>query len=579
MVATDKQQASPLWTTTTSEVRLTGTWREAKPDYHVAPSPCHGACPVQGDIASWIQQVSRSEYYGAWLTLMENNPFPAIAGRICHHPCETACNRQQLDETVGICSLERFVGDMALTQSWALPAIKQDDDCSVAIVGGGPAGLSCAYQLRRRGFKVALYEARDQLGGLMRYGIPSYRLDRAILDAEIERIIDLGIDLHLEVELQDQAALKRLHKEYDAVYLATGASQSKNLPMLDYQQPWVLDSAAFLAAMSHGQNMLLGERILVIGGGSAAIDTARSARRLGKAVTILALEPEHLLPAQTIEVTEALEEGVEFVCGAMMQSTQVKDKGVQLHCVKVDFSAGAERGEFAIDVLTGSEFNLVADTVIPAIGQQVDMDRWAGLLAADQGLAQTDQGWQTSCRGIFAGGDMASMDRFVTHAVGMGKQAAQAISHYLRPHTEVAQVKTEKPVGFEAINSYYYPISKRQKQKQTELETRLDGFSEVQQALSDHGAMIEAGRCFSCGTCTYCDNCFYHCPDMAITKLATSEIDGSPNRAQSGPSRGIGYSIKSDYCKGCGLCVAECPTGSIIMREDSGCSTKQESCS
>ena len=543
------QQASPLWTTGTSEGRMTGTWRSALPLYRSAPSPCHGACPVDGHIAQWLRQLEQGDLYAAWLTLVDNNPFPAIAGRICHHPCERACNRLQLDQAVGICSLERFVGDMALSEGWQFAPPATSRNQSVAVVGGGPAGLSAAYQLRRRGFSVTLFESRERLGGLLRYGIPAYRLDKSILDAEIQRIIELGVEVRLQAELSDSDALQKLRDEHDAVYMAVGGARSKTLPNLDYSQPWAIDSADFLAASEQNMRGALGERLTVIGGGSAAIDVARTARRLGKSVTVLALEPETLLPAQAEEVIEAREEGVEFRTGAMMQSVSAGADGLTLNCIGVYFQAGEKRGAFQVDPLSGTEFVLSADAVIAAIGQDADLSRWGEVLESEDGVVRTDRQWQTSAPGVFAGGDLASMDRFVTEAVGMGKQAAVEIERYIDARSVAESSASEAEVPFSAINTYYHRGAVRQQAARLEVTQRLQNFDEVQQCLGKVEATAEASRCFNCGSCIFCDNCYYHCPDMAITKLDQA------------------YEVKSDYCKGCGLCVAECPTGSIVMRE------------
>ncbi len=546
-----EKMPSPLWTNSTSLERMTGTWRNALPYYKNLPSPCHGACPVDGEIAQWLLQVNKEDHFGAWITLVDNNPFPSIAGRICHHPCETSCNRTNLDETVGICSLERFVGDKALADGWAFAKPQEERPEKIAIIGGGPAGLSAAYQLRRRGFQVDLFEARPALGGLLRYGIPAYRLDKSILDQEIARIIDLGITTHLNAEVLDAKALKKLRENYDAVYLATGASKPKALPGLDYCADYVLDSAEFLAATNAGEKCELGEHLVVIGGGSAAMDVARTARRLGHRVSVLSLEPDELLPAQRAEVDEAKEEGIGFICSSMLKSVVAGDDGITLRCTKIDFKPGETRGAFSMSEVDGGTFDLTAHAIIPAIGQDADIDRWTGMLNAQGPVVATDAKWQTETDGIFAGGDLASMDRFVTQAIGMGKHAAVAIAGYVCPDQVVSQPDKGAEVPYKAINTAYHPKEQRNAQAHLMVDVRLQSFKEVQLPLPEAEAIKEAGRCFTCGTCTLCDNCFLYCPDVAIKK-----VDG-------------GYTVDADYCKGCGLCVAECPTGSIAMQEES----------
>ena len=520
----------PTWTTGTTEAIRTGTWRAALPAYAKTPSPCRLACPVNGDIARWMQQARIGDWHGAWTTLSEHNPFPAVAGRVCHHPCESACNRGSYDGALAICALERHVGERALAEGWRYPQAPQGAG-RVAIVGGGPAGLSAAYHLRRRGCAVTIFEAQSELGGLLRYGIPPYRLPRAVLDGEIERILALGVEVRTGAALEHEEDYLRLRAEFDAVVLAQGAGVAKRLSQLDYAKPWVMDGASYLAQANAGKPPALGPRIAVIGGGSAAMDVARSARRAGHEVTVLALETEAQMPAQREEVLEAKDEGVRLADGAMLRSAARAGAGLRLECTRVKFEDGR------VEVLPGTEFRLEADAVITAIGQDPELAplRW---LAPTGALIPADARGATPSDGVFAAGDAASMQRFVTHAIGMGQRAALEIDRRLRGEPEAPQeTETRPPVPYAAINTWYHARARR-------AEGGREAAAEIEQALA------EAARCFSCGECTFCDNCFTACPDMAV------------RRANGG------YAIDDKYCKGCGLCVRECPTGSIAMQEE-----------
>jgi NADPH-dependent glutamate synthase beta subunit-like oxidoreductase len=545
------------WTTGSTDAIKTGTWRASLAKHIKAPAPCHGACPVNGDIAEWIGLARARDFRASWQVLARHNPFPSIAGRICHHPCETACNRAGYDEALSICKLERFVGDQALAQGWAFESAPVPRAGHVAIVGGGPSGLSAAYQLRRLGYAVTLYEAQPELGGLMRYGIPAYRLSRAVLDGEIARIIAMGVTVHCKHRIDGPDGFTGLRAQHDALYLALGAARNKRLPTLDYSQPWLCDGAAYLAGANAGQPLALGKRLVVIGGGSAALDAARSARRLGHEVTLLALEQRAQMPAQIEEVVEALEEGITLVDGARLDG--VLDggaTGLTLNCTRVAFVPGAQRGQFTLTPIQGSAFAIGADAIVTSIGQDPDLSVLGEGFAAAGGLLSTDAQLATSTAGIYAGGDMTSMARFVTEAIGMGKRAAHAIAHELQRRelgassAPAGHYDNEPLVPLAAISTFYHPTRERARTELLDAAERLQRDAEVQLGLDIEQALAESERCFSCGTCINCDNCVVYCPDMAVKRV------------------GDGYIVLTDYCKGCGVCVKECPTGSMTMQEE-----------
>lgn len=540
----------PIWTTGSTEVFKTGTWRAALPLHVRAPSPCHQACPVGGKIAEWIGHARSRDFRAAWEVLTRHNPFPAIAGRICHHPCETACNRAGHDEALSICKLERFVGDAAIAQGWTFtpPAVERVGH--VAVIGAGPAGLSAAYQLRRRGWRVTVYEASTEPGGVMRHGIPSYRLAREVLDAEMARLVSLGVQIRCSEPIDNAAQFERLRATHDAVFVATGAARIKRLPALDYRLPGVLDGAAYLAACNAGTPLALGQNVVVIGGGSAAMDAARSARRAGHAVTVLALESRAQMPAQRDEVDEAIEEDVMLIDGAMLESLHADAQGLALRCTRVNFVSGAARGEFRVEPIADSGFTLRADAVLPSIGQDPDLAPFGEALAHGDALLDADTATQaTSAEGVWAGGDVASLARFVTEAIGMGQRAALAIHRQLAGEDGAAEPEGAA-VPLASIATWYHEPAARAQAPRVPVEQRLQSSTEVQLGLAIEQALAEGARCFSCGTCISCDNCVVVCPDLAVRRV------------------GDGYEVLAEYCKGCGLCVRECPTGSMTMVEE-----------
>ncbi|MCL2336956.1 MAG: NAD(P)-binding protein [Firmicutes bacterium] len=542
----------PVWTTGWTDILNTGTWRSATPGHQNRLSPCQTACPVGAEIAVWVKQAKEGQYQEAWLTLAANNPFPAVTGRVCHHPCEGSCNRGEYDAAVTINALEQFIADLALQEGWSLPAPADKRDMRVAVIGGGPAGLSCAYQLRMAGAEVTVFEAQPELGGVLRYGIPAYRLSKEIVAGEIKRLLAAGIKVQTNVKV-DAQKLAELQKEYSAVCIAIGAPKAKLPPPFSGNEPGVLNGLQFLLDVNRAQVPELGQHVLVIGGGSVAMDVARTARRLGKEVQVMSLEDRQSMPAQEEEVLEAFEEGIVLLDGAMVQEKVKENNRFKLTCVKVTLDATAPAGVFKPIVQPGTEFNLVADTVIVAAGQDPELADFSASLPVNNNLLTVDANQNTGQAGIFACGDVASNERFVSMAIGAGKRAARRIEAFClgRQPGDGAAAETE-PVAYKEINTFYFPMTPRKEKEVLNPELRQQDFREVKLAFAASDAQTQAERCFSCGHCIQCDNCFYYCPDMAIIKDAMSE-----------PS----YSILDQYCKGCGLCVEECPRGVIVLKE------------
>jgi len=555
-MANSQTEIPTTWTTGWTDVLETGTWRSAIPVHAWQPSPCHVRCPVGGAIPEWIRDIEEGDYHAAWLKVVENNPLPAVTGRVCHHPCESDCNREQLEGPVGVNSLEHFLGDYALGQGWELTGPAEERGQSVAVVGGGPAGLSCAYHLRRLGYEVTLFEARPELGGLLRYGIPAYRLPREVLAQEIGRIIDLGVKVRTGHPVADEAELARLEQEFGAVFVAVGAQRAKRLPHLQEEKEGrILDGLGFLARVAAGEVPELGRKIAVIGGGSAAMDVARTARRLGKVVSVIAVEKREDMPALPEEVGQALEEGVSLFDGSMVESVDTGGSTLRLSCLKATPDPEAPEGEIRPLSVEGTEFTLEVGGIIVSVGQELDSQGPAVVLAADRSIVQVGDDFSTWRRGVFAGGDVATSVRFVSEALGAGRRAARAIAAFLgQEGVEMpAAASSDEVVTSDDVNVFYFPPAARATREQAPVRERMEDFREAVQVLSAEEATGEAARCLSCGTCVECDNCFIFCPDMAVKK---------------DPTRNEHYYVLEQYCKGCGLCVAECPRGAVVLRQE-----------
>jgi len=525
-----------------SRANHTGSWRTERPEYVRNLPPCNGACPAAEDIQGWLYFAESGDYAAAWRHLVADNPFPAVMGRVCYHPCETACNRGRLDEAVGINSVERFLGDLAIDKGWPLPDPAPATGKRALVVGAGPSGLSAAYHLARLGHAVRLRDAAPAAGGMMRYGIPRYRLPREVLDAEIARIAALGVEFELGSGVTDIAAAMA-EGGFDAAFLAVGAGVGRRAYVPAGAAARVIDAVAFLHGMEGEGPPQIGRRVVVYGGGDTAVDAARTARRLGAEPVIVYRRTRDRAPAQDVDVEEALEEGV---LARWLSTIRHIDAGeVTVERMVLD--------ETGFPQPTGETETLAADTVILALGQECDLSLVDGVadIAVTDGVVQVGPDMMTGHPGIFAGGDMVPAERTVTTAVGHGRLAARNIDAWLRG-TRYVPAPRPPEASFERLNTWYYADAPRMVRPQLEAARRASTFDEVVAGLDESTALFEARRCLSCGNCFECDNCYGVCPDNAVIKLEP----------------GAGYRFDLDYCKGCGICVQECPCGAIEMRPE-----------
>ena len=523
-----------------SRANHTGSWRVERPVYVDRLPPCNDACPAGENIQGWLYEAESGNYEAAWRKLVEENPLPAVMGRICFHPCETACNRAQVDEAVGINAVERFLGDLAIDRGWQLAPPGPDTAKRVLVVGAGPGGLSATYHLRRLGHQVRLVDSAAQLGGMMRYGIPAYRLPRSVLDAEIARIVAMGVEVELNHNVSD---IERERDEggFDAVFLAVGAQLGRRVSIPAGDSARVIDAVSFLHQVADDDAPMLGRRVVVYGGGDTALDAARTARRLGAtdAVIVYRRNQEHM-PAHGEELEQALGEGVTM----RWLSTVDRFEGDHLVLEKMRLN------EEGFPEPTGEFEELGADALLLALGQDTDLSLLAkasDVVVAD-GVVEVVATMMTGQRGVFAGGDAVPADRTATVAMGHGKRAARGIDDYVFGRVSEPAERHELAT-FDRLNTWYYSDAARTTRPELERVRRQTNFEEVVGGLNERNALFEARRCLSCGNCFECDNCFGVCPDNAVIKL--------------GPMQR--YEFDYDFCKGCGICVKECPCGAIEM--------------
>jgi NADPH-dependent glutamate synthase beta subunit-like oxidoreductase len=513
---------------------------------------CSKACPNHHDIRSVIMTLAKAESHGkatetaleeSFYILADKNPLPASCGRVCLHQCELQCNRVHLDEPVSINCLERYIGDYALEKNLPLKALTEERYPErIAVVGSGPAGLSCAYHLARRGYPVTVFEAFPKPGGMLRYGLPSYRLPRQMLDGEIARLESLGVEIRCNAALGEEITLEALRREYSAIFVGIRGQHGVKLGLAGEDAPNVLSAAEFLHRVNGGENLTVGDTVLVVGGGDTAVDAARVARRLGAQVTIVWRRRAEEMPAIRHEVEEAQREGVKIEELAVPSAIATEaGQATGLTCRRVTAAGQPEAGE--------AELFLPASTIIVAGKPERD---YTGLeaLRGESGTILTNEQGETAVSGTFAAGDDLDMG-IVSAALYRGRRAAETIHMRFRGIQEPAP-PAPPVITKDKMRLEYYAKQPRTPIATIAVEERLQSPErEVNLGLTETQAMAEAKRCLSCGMCFECDTCWQYCQEQAIQKPVQK---GSP------------YRIKLEFCTGCKKCAESCPCGYIEMR-------------
>lgn len=527
--------------------------------------PCQASCPNCGDIRGWIGLVaqraklglSREESYAqAWRTITDVNPFPSTLGRICPHPCESQCNRRDLDEPLAINALERFLGDFAIEAGFPLePEPPQAIEGHwIGVIGAGPSGLSFAYQMARRGYRVTVYDARDQAGGMLRFGVPDYRLPQAVLDAEIQRILELGVELHMGVRVGRELSLEELQQRHDYLYLGIGAQRGLALNIPGAEGPGVMTGTDYLEKVNRGEAVEIGQRVVVIGGGNTAIDAARCARRGGAEVTLLYRRTRAEMPAHSEEIDDALAEQVELLELAAPRSIERDPQGrieaIVAH--KMELGEADKTGRRRPVPIEDSDFRLTADTIIMAVSQAPALEGLETLVEAHGKLQAGESG--EVCDHVLAGGDALGLG-IAGNAIVQGRRAAEALHAQLSGAPD-RPTATGKTLPSDRIRLASKTASQATHKPTLEATDRVRlGMAEVSGNISEKQFLAEVERCFSCGSCFGCEQCFMYCTSGCFTRLEE-------------PRPGMYFALNLDECKECGKCIEVCPCGFLEVAKD-----------
>ena len=534
------------------------------PIYIKKVPPCTAGCPAGEDIRGFHNlltgdEKSDNKWDAAWYRIVDTNPFPAIMGRICPHPCESTCNRQHREESIGINAVEQAIGEHGIEAGLKLPQAGPDTGKRVAVIGAGPAGLSVAYQLRRKGHAVTIYDFNEKPGGMMLYGIMGYRVDRKVLDAEVGKIIDLGVETKMGIRVGTDISLEQLEKDYDAVFIGVGAQIGRSLPIEGFsKRPETTNAIDFLRNYElQGDDFKIGKKVVVIGDGNVAMDVARLARRMGSESTIISAVPREEMNCYPDEFDDAIEEGakIEYLVGTF--EVLESKNGVQgVKCAKM---VKKEKGEEGWDAkipfmrykATGDVFEIESDMIVASIGQTTDMNGFENTINENDSLLKLDKYFRVKGKeNVFGGGDALKID-LITTAVGHGRKAADSIDAFLQgknmpeaPYREVINVKKQD------LNYFFH--SNQTRRRHQVAENIVGNHNEVLEALTKEQAIEESKRCMSCGLCFDCKQCSSFCPQEAISRYKDNPI---------------GEVMYTHYtkCVGCHLCALVCPTGYIKM--------------
>ena len=531
-----------------------------RPKHVESIPPCRVQCPNHNAIREALTTIAQAESRGqsyeeamelTWNLWTERSPFPSTCGRVCPHPCGDGCNRGEKDGAVAVIDVERQIGDFGIANDLQLTKLTDDQHTEkIAIIGAGPAGLSCAYQLARKGYSPTVYEAFSKPGGMLRYGIPAYRLPRETLDAEIQKILNLGVELKCDTAIGRDIPYEDIQKDHDAIFVGLGAHKGKLLGIDGENAPNVLSGTDFLNQVNSGEPVDVGKKVIVIGGGDTAIDAARVSKRLGAEATILYRRTIAEMPAIEEEIKDAQAEGIilEFLA-APISFIEANGRASGMKCIRMELGEPDDSGRRRPVPIEGSEFDLDADTVIAAISQEPDFEGLENLKAGPRDWVKADNHAETDMEKTYAGGDVLDLG-IVAIAIFQGRMAAETIHNNLRgieltPQSKRPEIKTDK------MRLDHYDTKSPAERTQVPVDERFDSMdTEVNQGLGQEHVVEEARRCMSCGHCFDCNKCWSYCPAQGVVKPTV---------------KGDLYTFKLDFCLGCKKCAEECPCGFIEM--------------